>query len=69
MPLILSLETATRSGSIALMNGEKVIASATGNAQVFIVTLLHQIEMLLEKSGLSLPEIDLFDGEAPGLPA
>ncbi|MBC7910771.1 MAG: tRNA (adenosine(37)-N6)-threonylcarbamoyltransferase complex dimerization subunit type 1 TsaB [Pyrinomonadaceae bacterium] len=61
MPLILSLETATRSGSIALMNGEKVIASVTGNAQdSHSATLLHQIEMLLEKSGLSLPDIDLF---------
>ncbi len=61
MPLILSLETATRSGSIALMNGEKVIASVTGNAQEsHSATLLHQIEMLLEKSGRSLSDIDLF---------
>jgi tRNA threonylcarbamoyladenosine biosynthesis protein TsaB len=60
MPLILSLETATRSGSIALMSGEKIIASVTGNAQEsHSATLLHQIEMLLEKSSHSLSDIDL----------
>jgi tRNA threonylcarbamoyladenosine biosynthesis protein TsaB len=60
-PYILSLETATRAGSIALTKGASVLASLPGEAQEsHSVSLLHNIETLLKQAGVTLSEVDLF---------
>jgi tRNA threonylcarbamoyladenosine biosynthesis protein TsaB len=61
MPLILSLETATRAGSIALMRGEALLASRAGDAQISHSTnLLEHIKAILDEAGQRLREIDIF---------
>jgi tRNA threonylcarbamoyladenosine biosynthesis protein TsaB len=61
MPLILSLETATRAGSIALMRGEALLASRAGDAQISHSTnLLENIKAVLDEAGQTLHEIDIF---------
>lgn len=61
MPLILSLETATRAGSIALMRGEALLASRDGDAQISHSTnLLDNIKAILDEVGVTLREIDIF---------
>jgi tRNA threonylcarbamoyladenosine biosynthesis protein TsaB len=60
-PLILSLETATRAGSIALVRGEALLASRAGNAQISHSTnLLDNIKAVLDEAGRALREIDIF---------
>lgn len=60
-PLILSVETATLSGSVSLSRGEAVLAAFAGNAAVsHSNTLLHDIDRLLGDAGVSLSEVDLF---------
>lgn len=60
-PFILSLETATRAGSIALTRGASVLASLPGEAEEsHSVSLLHKIETLLKQAGVTLSEVDLF---------
>jgi tRNA threonylcarbamoyladenosine biosynthesis protein TsaB len=60
-PLILSLETATRAGSIAITSGEALLASRAGDAQVSQSThLLEQLRGALDEAGVALHEIDLF---------
>jgi tRNA threonylcarbamoyladenosine biosynthesis protein TsaB len=60
-PLILSLETATRAGSIALVRGEALLASRTGDAQISHSTnLLEHIGAVLDEARVTLREIDVF---------
>jgi tRNA threonylcarbamoyladenosine biosynthesis protein TsaB len=59
--LILSLETATRTGSVALTRGRTLLALRSGEAQVSHSTkLLHNVGEILEETGTSLPEVELF---------
>jgi tRNA threonylcarbamoyladenosine biosynthesis protein TsaB len=61
MPLLLSLETATRAGSIALVRGEALLASRAGDAQISHSTnLLENIKAVLGEAGVNLREIDIF---------
>jgi tRNA threonylcarbamoyladenosine biosynthesis protein TsaB len=61
MPLILSLETATRAGSIALLRGDALLASRSGDAQISHSTnLLEHIGLVLEEGGVTLREINIF---------
>jgi tRNA threonylcarbamoyladenosine biosynthesis protein TsaB len=60
-PLILSVETATMAGSLALMRGEELIASASGDPAVsHSNTLLADLDKLLGETAFKLPDIDLF---------
>lgn len=60
-PLILSVETATRAGGVALTRGANVLASVTGDARASqSSTLLRHIETVLKKSSLSLRDVELF---------
>ena len=60
-PLILSVETATLSGSVALSRGEQVLAAFAGDSGVsHSNTLLKDIDKILSEAALDLPEIDLF---------
>lgn len=59
--LILSLETATRGGSLALMHGGSLLASSTGIAdESHSISLLSRIESLLKDASISLRDIDCF---------
>jgi tRNA threonylcarbamoyladenosine biosynthesis protein TsaB len=59
--LILSLETATRGGSLALSRGDSILASSTGIAEEsHSTTLLSQIESLLTARAVSLRDVDVF---------
>jgi tRNA threonylcarbamoyladenosine biosynthesis protein TsaB len=61
VPLILSLETATRAGSIALVRDEALLASRAGDAQISHSTnLLDNIKGVLDEAGQTLREIDIF---------
>ena len=60
-PLILSLETATRTGSVALSRGLQLLALRSGEAQTSHSTkLLQRVEEVLEEAGVGLPDIELF---------
>jgi tRNA threonylcarbamoyladenosine biosynthesis protein TsaB len=60
-PLILSVETATLSGSVALSRGEQVLAAFAGDSGVsHSNTLLNDIDKLLKESQVDLSDIDLF---------
>ena len=60
-PLILSLETATRAGSIALARGHQLIAARAGDAKVSHSTnLLSDVDALLRETGCGLREVGLF---------
>jgi len=60
-PLILSVETATLSGSVALARGEHILATFAGDSGVsHSNTLLHDVDKLLNDVQVDLPEIDLF---------
>lgn len=59
--LILSLETATRGGSIALLRDELLLASRVGVEDTSHSShLLESIGALLEEAGESLNDVDLF---------
>jgi tRNA threonylcarbamoyladenosine biosynthesis protein TsaB len=59
--LTLSLETATRAGSLALLRGVGLLASSTGVAdESHSVNLLSQIELLLAQARVQLRDINLF---------
>jgi len=59
--LLLSLETATRAGSVAITRGATLLASRSGDAQVSHSThLLDQIKSALDEARLKLSEIDYF---------
>ena len=60
-PLILSVETATLSGSVALARGEEIVAAFGGDAGIsHSNTLLNDIDKLLHEARVDLSEIDLF---------
>src|SRR5215217_6543101 len=60
-PLILSVETATLSGSVALSRGEHLLAAFAGDSGVsHSNTLLNDIDKLLSEARVDLPDIDLF---------
>jgi tRNA threonylcarbamoyladenosine biosynthesis protein TsaB len=60
-PLILSVETATLSGSIAIHRGAEVLASSSGDPAVsHSNTLLADIDRLLSTTNLTIREMDMF---------
>lgn len=60
-PLILSVETATLSGSVAVSRGSDVVAVVAGDPGVsHSNTLLADVDKLLDQTQIALPEIDLF---------
>lgn len=60
-PLILAVETATLSGSIALARGDELIASVSGDPAVsHSNTLLADLDKLLSETTFKLADIDLF---------
>ena len=60
-PLILAVETATLSGSIALTRGEKLIATVSGDPAVsHSNTLLADLDKLLSQTTVKLADIELF---------
>src|SRR6185503_14470067 len=60
-PLILSVETATLAGSIALSRGSQVLATRVGKPEVsHSNTLLSEIDEILSGQDLSVQNIDLF---------
>jgi tRNA threonylcarbamoyladenosine biosynthesis protein TsaB len=59
LPLILSIETATRAGSLAITRGASVLVERQGDAAVSHSTnLLEQIKGALAQTSLSLREVD-----------
>ena len=60
-PLILSIETATLSGSVAISRGDKILDVISGDPQIsHSNTLLDDVDKLLSQTQIDLPEIDLF---------
>jgi tRNA threonylcarbamoyladenosine biosynthesis protein TsaB len=60
-PLTLSIETATRSGSVSLLRGRSLLSKRTGDAtRSHSTDLLQLIRESLEEGGHSLQEVDLF---------
>lgn len=60
-PLILSLETATRTGSVALTRGLQLLALRAGEEQTSHSTkLLQCVAEVLEESRVVLPEVELY---------
>lgn len=60
-PLILSIETATRAGSIALMRGRRQLSTRTGDAtRSHSTDLLELIEGALEGASYSIRDVELF---------
>ena len=60
-PLILSLDTATRAGSVALSRGPHVIASRRGHPEVsHSRDLLRHVAAVLEEAGVTIRDVDLF---------
>jgi tRNA threonylcarbamoyladenosine biosynthesis protein TsaB len=60
-PLILAVETATLAGSLAVTRGAEVIGSLEGDPAVsHSNTLLADVDKLLARTGVSLPDVDLF---------
>ena len=60
-PLILSVETATLAGSVALSRGEEIVAVLEGDSGIsHSNTLLNDIDKLLREARVDLSEIDLF---------
>jgi tRNA threonylcarbamoyladenosine biosynthesis protein TsaB len=67
-PLILAIETATKSGGVAVTRGEQVLAARAGDATVsHSMNLIEMIEESLREAGVKLSEVDLFAvAEGPG---
>src|SRR5438552_323231 len=60
-PLILAIETATRSGGVAVARGENILASRGGDAAVsHSSNLIEMIEDVLSEAGVKLAEVDVF---------
>jgi tRNA threonylcarbamoyladenosine biosynthesis protein TsaB len=60
-PIILSVDTATRAGSVWLGKGNSELASTEGDANVSQSNrLLRDVDELLTKAGLKLTDVDLF---------
>jgi tRNA threonylcarbamoyladenosine biosynthesis protein TsaB len=61
LPLILSVETATLSGSVAVARGNEILGGVSGDATIsHSNTLLGDVDKLLTQTQITLPEIDLF---------
>ena len=67
-PLILSLDTATRAGSVAITRGEILLSTHAGEVAIsHSAHLLQSISNVLEESGVSLSDVDIFAAAAgPG---
>ncbi|HKS30213.1 MAG TPA: tRNA (adenosine(37)-N6)-threonylcarbamoyltransferase complex dimerization subunit type 1 TsaB [Pyrinomonadaceae bacterium] len=60
-PLILSIETATRAGSVALSRGQALLSSRTGDpTRSHSTDLLELIRDALREAGASLSDVELF---------
>lgn len=60
-PLILSIETATRAGSVAVTRGETLLAERAGDAAISHSSLLlNYVSDTLEEAGARLEEIEFF---------
>ncbi len=60
-PLILSVETATLSGSVALTRGDEVLGLIGGDAAIsHSNTLLVDVDKLLAQTQIALSDVDLF---------
>ena len=60
-PVILAIETATRSGSVAVSEGEGVLACAIGNsASSHSTDLIENIDRIMQEAHLQLCDVDLF---------
>lgn len=60
-PLILSLETATRTGSVALTRGTELLALRAGDEQTsHSMTLLRRVEEVLEEAQFELSDVELY---------
>ena len=60
-PLILSIETATRAGSIAISRGETLLAVLAGDSSLSQSThLLQQVRDTLDEAGVTLDDVDIF---------
>src|SRR5260370_29252815 len=60
-PLILAIETATRSGSISLARGSDILCSGSGDPAVSHSShLIEHIDSLLRKANARLEEMQLF---------
>lgn len=60
-PLILSIETATRAGSVAITRGHALLAERTGDAAISHSSLLlSYISDALKEAGVKLAEIEFF---------
>lgn len=60
-PLILSIETATRAGSVAVSRGRALLSSRTGDAtRSHSTDLLESIREALAEAGYSLRDVELF---------
>ena len=61
LPLILSVETATMSGSVAISRGDEILGVVTGDASIsHSNTLLADVDRLLNETKIALAEIGLF---------
>jgi tRNA threonylcarbamoyladenosine biosynthesis protein TsaB len=61
LPLILSVETATLSGSVAVSRGDQILGVVSGDAGIsHSNTLLGDVDKLLAQTQITLPQIDLF---------
>lgn len=59
--MILAIETATRAGSVAIAQGERVLSSRIGNATVsHSSNLIEMIEVVLAEANATLSDVDLF---------
>ncbi len=59
--LILAIETATRTGSVAVMRGDKVLSSQEGDPSISHSTnLIEMVEEVLHQSRARLLDIDVF---------
>jgi tRNA threonylcarbamoyladenosine biosynthesis protein TsaB len=60
-PLILSIETATRAGSVALARGKQILASAAGDPVASHSTdLIQTVAGILQSAGAKLSDVELF---------
>ena len=57
LPLILSVETATLSGSVAVSRGDEILGIIAGDASIsHSNTLLDDVDKLLTATQIALPE-------------
>ena len=60
-PLILSIETATRAGSVALARGKQILGSASGDpAASHSTDLIQTVAEILQSAGAKLSDVELF---------